>query len=671
MRGRVAYPGDFAAGEVGLVRCLAHEFGGVSRGRLLDHISRVRGVRGEDTFMRYTWFCAALLSAASSSALAAGPDPVQASSLQPVVVTATRSDQPVTETLAPVTIITRDDIERLQPQSVLELLSGLPGVSLANSGGLGQQTSLFLRGTNSTHTLVLIDGVRIGSVGAGLAAYGQIPVDQIARIEIVRGPRSTLYGSDAVGGVIQIFTRHGKAGEGLVPSFRISGGSHDTWDSEVGLSGGGEHGWFNVSLGAQYTRGINSCKVGAGTVFAGCFANEPDDDGYRAYNGLANGGWRWGNGVELAANFLRTTSFIEYDGSFQNYSRHAQQVAGTRLTVPATDNWAMVFSAGQSLDKATNFHDRVYTGFGDSTQNQASWLNTFTLTEDQQLTAGVDYLHQHVDSDTAYVRTNRDNTGVFAQYQGRFGANEIQLSARHDHNQQFGNHDTGAAAWGYHFDTGLVLSASWATAFHAPTFNDLYYPSTPGFPPSADPDLKPEKSRNVELDLSAHYAHWHWQVSAYQNRIDQLIALDANFTPGNISRAVIRGLEGEAGGQWQGWTWAADLTWQQPKNDDGSANDGNLLPRRFERSARFDVDRKLGDFSIGASFKAFSGRYDDIANTHWLGGYATVDLRGSWQFATHWQVQARVANASDRDYETVYYYNQPGRTAMLTLRYLP
>ena len=174
--------------------------------------------------MKYRF--AALLLAAPGVVAAASPQ--NSTTLQPVVVTATRSAETLDATLAPVIVITRADIERLQPQSLQDLLTGLPGVSFGNSGGLGQQTSLFLRGTNSTQTLVLIDGVRIGSVGAGLAAYEQLPVDQIERIEIVRGPRSSLYGADAMGGVIQIFTRHGSAGEGVTPSLRISGGSHNT-----------------------------------------------------------------------------------------------------------------------------------------------------------------------------------------------------------------------------------------------------------------------------------------------------------------------------------------------------------------------------------------------------------------------------------------------------------
>lgn len=621
--------------------------------------------------MRQKLLCAALLAAVSTSALAAGPDPLQASSLNPVVVTATRMEQPVADTLAPVSVITRADIERLQPVSLVDLLDGRAGIGVGNSGGLGQLTSVFMRGTNSSHTLVLIDGVRMGSASSGTAAWEQLPVDQIERIEIVRGPRSTLYGSDAVGGVVQIFTRRGKTGEGLVPSLRISGGTQHTWDARVGLSGGNDRGWFNASLGAQYTRGINSCRDGAGTVFAGCFANEPDKDGYRAYNGLLGGGWRWDNGVELSADIMRVTNFVEYDGSFQNYSRHAQQVEGVHLAVPATEAWQMTFNIGRSEDKATNFHDRTYTGYGDSTRDQAGWLNTVTLAEGQVLNAGVDWQREKVDSDTAYVRTRRDNTGVFAQYQGHFGANELQFSARRDHNQQFGNHNTGAVAWGYHFDNDLVLSASWATAFHAPTFNDLYYPTFPGSAPSADPTLKPEKSRNIEIDLAARHSHWHWQAGVYKNRIDDLIALDSQFTPGNIGKARIIGLDGEIGGDWQGWTWATNVTWQKPENRDGGPDDGNLLPRRFERSVRVDLDRRIGDFGIGTTFKAFGHRYDDAANVHRLGGYATLDLRASWQFAVHWQAQVSIDNVFDRDYETVYYYNQPGRTGMLTLRYVP
>ncbi|NII11249.1 TonB-dependent vitamin B12 receptor [Oleiagrimonas sp. C23AA] len=631
--------------------------------------------------MRLNLLASAVLLAVAAPAFAA-PQSDHSISIDPVVVTATRTAEPVSHTLAPVTVITRADIDRLQPESLQDLLTGLPGVAFSNAGGMGQQTSLFLRGTNSTHTLVLIDGVRIGSVSAGLAAFEQIPVDQIQRIEIVRGPRASLYGADAIGGVIQIFTRHGKAGQAPTPSLSVTGGSHNTWRGEAGLSGGSDHAWYNVSLGSQYTHGINSCKVGAGDVFAGCFVNEPDKDGYRNYNGLFSGGYRWDNGTELAVTGMRSKSFVEYDGSPYggNMADNEQRVAGARLSLTPVDGWDVSLNAGQSKDLSTTYYQGTYygvfypkapTGYANSRRDDASWQNAFTLAANQQLTAGVDYSREHLDSSTAYINDSRDNTGVFAQYQGRFGANELQLSLRHDHNQPFGNHGTGAIAWGYDFTDGLRLTASYASAFHAPTFNDLYYPSTPGYAPSADPNLKPESAHNVELGLGGWYTRWSWQVSAYQNTIDDLIALDANYTPGNISRARIRGVEGQFKGQWAGWLVHTYLTWQQPKNIDGSANDGNLLPRRFERSARVDLDRHFGVYGLGATLYAASGRYDDAANTHHLGGYGTLDLRASYRFLPHWDIQARVANVFDHSYETSWYYNQPGRTAYVTLRYRP
>lgn len=623
--------------------------------------------------MRLKTLAAVLAGAAFSPVLSATPSPapLPVQSLDPVVVTATRMKQPITDTLAPVTVIDRDDIDRLQPKTLNELLSGRAGINVSNSGGMGQQTSLFMRGTSPGHTLILVDGIRVSSVTSGAAALNDLPVDQIERIEIVRGPRSSLYGADAVGGVIQIFTRHADAEDALQPSLRISGGSHNTWDAQVGLSGGSEHAWFNASLGSQYTRGIDSCRQGAGVRFVGCFTNEPDRDGYRAYNALLNGGYEWDNGVKLSAQFLRNTGFVEYDGSLQNQGRTGQQVEGVKLRIPATDVWQTTLKVGRNLDKTTSYLNDVYVGRFDSERDQVSWLNTFIFTEDQRLNAGIDWERQHISSDTSYTSTSRTDTGVFAQYQGHFGAQELQLSVRQDHNEQFGDHTTGAVAWGYHFSDALVLSASWASSFHAPAFNDLFWPTMPGLPPSSDPDLEPETSHNVEIDLAARHESWHWQASVYRNTIDDLIQLDANFTPGNISKARITGFDGEVGGQLRDWTWQADLTWQKPENAAGGANDGNLLPRRTERSVRFDLDRQFGDFSLGASFKAFSHRYDDLANTRRMGGYALVDLRGSWTFAPHWEVQASVDNLFDRDYETVYYYNQPGRTGMLTLRYRP
>ncbi len=207
--------------------------------------------------------------------------------LPAVIVTATRTAVTVDDTLSSVTVITHEDIERLQPTSLVDLLTGVPGVSISQLGGIGQPISLFLRGTNSTHTLVLIDGVRIGSVSSGAVALEQIPVNAIDHIEIVRGPRSSLYGSDALGGVIQIFTRHGSDSGNIVPSVSVTTGSHGFINSQAGVSGGDGHYWFNASLGGEYTGGIPSCRLGAAELGVACFTDDPRNDPYRNWsNGL-------------------------------------------------------------------------------------------------------------------------------------------------------------------------------------------------------------------------------------------------------------------------------------------------------------------------------------------------------------------------------------------------
>ncbi|EIM03256.1 TonB-dependent vitamin B12 receptor [Rhodanobacter denitrificans] len=613
--------------------------------------------------MKKTLLAAALLGGTLAAHAA---DQNAASALAPVIVTATRTAITADEALSSVTVITRADIERLQPLSVPDLLAGLPGLSFANSGGYGQQTSLFLRGTNSTHTLLLVDGVRVASVSAGLAAFEQIPVEQIERIEVVRGPRSSLYGADAIGGVIQIFTRRGTPGGGLQPSFSVTTGSNRLLRGQAGLSGGDGHAWYNLGVGAQYTRGINACRIGAAEAFAGCFTDEPDRDAFRNKNLSASGGYRWDNGAELTGTWLRSLGEIHFDGSYQNRSRTLQQVAGSSFSFNPLPAWKTTLSVGQNLDRYDNYENRDFVGYIYSRRNQAAWQNDLSMADNQLLTLGVDWQGEHIDSDTGFLASRRSNTGGYVQYQGTFGRHQVQLSARRDHNGQFGDHNTGAAAWGYHFDHGLRLSASYGSAFHAPTFNDLYYPYGSG-----NPQLKPEQSRSAELGLSQQQDAWNWALNAYQTRIDQLIALDANYFPSNISKARIRGVEGQLGATLAGWQLQGYLTWLQPRNDDGGANDGKWLPRRPGRTARLDLDRRYGAFGVGASVNAAGRSYDDAANRHPLAGYTTADLRTSWHFAPDWQLEARLANVFDRHYETVWYFNQPGRGAFLTLRYSP
>lgn len=581
--------------------------------------------------------------------------------LEAVIVTASRTARTADETLAPVTVITRGDIERLQAQSVLELLTGQPGIAVSNTGGLGKTSGVFLRGGESSHVLVLIDGVKVGSATNGATPFEQLPIDQIERIEIVRGPRSSLYGSEAIGGVIQIFTRKGSGP--LTPSFSLGAGSHRTGQFSGGLSGGGADTWYNLSLSGVDSDGFNACK---GSASAGCFTFEPDKDGYRNLAGSARGGMRLANGTEVDVRWLRSNSATQFDGGFVNYSKTVQQVLGVSLRLNPLAAWQMTLNGGRSLDDSDSYKNSAWMSRFNTRRDTLSWQNDLSVSANQLVTLGLDYQNDDVDSNNAYTVTRRDNRGAFAQYQGNFGAHNLQFSLRGDDNQQFGNRTTGGAAWGIKLTDKLRLAASYGTAFKAPTFNDLYYP---GY---GSPDLKPESSRSAELGLRGKHSGIDWALNAFRTEVEDLIAFDASrYAPGNVASARILGLEGTLGMRIREWRANAAVTLLDPENRSAGAHFGKQLARRPEQSLRLDLDRNLGPYRFGATLLAAGARYDDLANTRRLGGYATLDLRADYRVAKEWLLQAKAGNLFDRDYETAAFYNQPGRNVFITLRYQP
>jgi vitamin B12 transporter len=622
-----------------------------------------RGARAEGDIHVNRTLTAALLLLAADQALPAD----DATELNPVIVTATRTAQTADASLAPVTVITRSDLERLQAHSLQDVLTGLPGISITNSGGPGKSTSVFLRGASGTQLLVLIDGIKVGSATTGITAFEQIPVDEIDRIEIVRGPRSSLYGSEAIGGVIQVFTRKGT--KALTPSFSVGGGTYDTWQGQGGVSGSAGEAWYSTSLSGFFTNGINACRD-SGSPFSGCGANEPDKDGYWNSSGSIRAGYRFDNGAELSADWLRSYSDSKYDGSFQNHSKEVQQLIGASARLPQWGIWQPTFTIGQSEDRSSDYQpDDTLAGRFNTQRNTASWQNDFMLAARQQITAGADYLQDHIVSTTDYTTTSREDIGGFAQYQGGFGNSDVQLSVRGDHNQQFGDHYTGGGAWGYSFGRDLRIVASYGTAFRAPSFNELYF--TDPFGDTGNPNLRPEQSRSGELGLSGRPGIWNWALNTYQTNIDDLIAsLPPNFVPENVASARIRGVEAQLGAHWNHWRgqfYASYLDARDRTNGDSN----HLLPRRAQQTARLDIDRDFHRFNVGSTLNASGRRFDDLGNTQSLGGYATVDLRGGWQIDRCWLLQAQLSNLFDKHYETVQYFNQPGRAVFFTLRYHP
>ena len=604
----------------------------------------------------------ALALALPAFAASAASDP--ATELDEVLVTATRTEIALRDSLSPAQVIGRAEIERSQATSLQQLLSGRAGINLTNMGGLGKQTSLFLRGAGSNQLLVLVDGVRIGSATAGLPALQDLPVELIERIEIVRGPHSSLYGADAIGGVIQIFTRreHG----GLQPRAMVGAGSNRLREASAGLGLGGERGWFGADFAFLRTDGINACNGTAAGWGAGCFADEPDRDGYRNRSASLRGGGKFGDAWTLEGSALRAEGYNHYDGSWANYSETVQQVYTGKLRYAPSPRMAWQATLGRSRDESDDFGSAGFVGGLQTRRDQAALQGDFLLKPGQQLTAGADWLGDRITGSTAYDVDSRDNTGVFAEYQGRFGPQQLQAGLRYDDNEQFGRHTTGNLGWGWHFDGGLLLSARYSTGFRAPSFNDLYYPYF------GNPDLQPEESKNLNLALSGQVQAWRWTLDVFENRVDDLISFDSTtWLPGNVDRARLRGGELTVATTLAGWDLAGQYSHVDPRNRSTGPNHGKLLPRRARDTGRIDLDRRFGDFAFGTTVNAAGSRFDDAANLVRVGGYATLDLRVEYALGSDWTVLARVTNLFDRDYQLVDWYNQPGREFGLNLRWQP
>ncbi|WP_454257355.1 TonB-dependent vitamin B12 receptor [Pseudoxanthomonas mexicana] len=616
-----------------------------------------------------TFSSPSLLTFAVAMALPFAAQAQEATDLDEVVVSGTRTEVAVEDSLVPAQVIGRDAIQRSQARSLGELLQGRAGISIANQGGAGKITTLNLRGAESDHVLVLVDGVRMGSATAGLPALQDLPIDQIDRVEIVRGPRSSLWGSEAIGGVIQVFTRR-NTGK-VRPNVRIGVGSDSTREASAGIGGGIGRGWFGADVAYTRTEGFNACRGTGGDPAnpfdgAGCFTDEPDRDGYRNTSATLRGGYSFTDTLALETSALRAEGKSEFDGSFTNRSETVQQVLGTKLRYTPSDKVNLLLSLGRNDDKSDDFHDDVQSGYFQTRRYVASAQGDFSVAANQLLTAGIDWQDDRVESTTLFAVTRRDNLAGFVEYQGRFGAHQLQASIRNDDNEQFGNHTTGSLGYGFGFDNGLKLTASVATGFKAPSFNDLYYP---GF---GNPYLKPEESESVNLGIARYADTWNWTFNVYQNKVDQLISYDSQiFLPNNIDEARIRGAEFTVDFTLAGFDIATQLSHTDPRNRSAGPNHDNLLARRPRNTARIDVDRAFGDVRTGLTFNAAGERYDNLANTDRLGGYSTLDLRLEYAIAPAWTLQAKVGNVFDRDYETVAWYNQAGRTYGLSLRYQP
>ena len=610
--------------------------------------------RGLATFALATLPLATLplaIQAAEPQLEGAADTTAEAARLNPLVVTAALAPRTADETLASVTVLDEATLRRQDPASLPDLLRGQPGVDVTSNGSFGKNSSVYIRGTGNDQNVLLIDGIRLRSATAGGAAWQFLDPRMFQRAEIVRGPLGSLYGADAIGGVVQLFTPEGEEGDPR-PRVSVGGGSFNTQRYSASLAGGSGGTRYYVA-GSRFDTDGTPVRRGG------------EDKGYDNTSGLVRLSHTFDSDAEVGLLALRARGNTEFDGGESDF---VQQVAGIYGELPVTGNWRSRLTLSEARDESDTVQSFGASTFDTRTQT-ARWENTLGFGV-HELVAGAEYSEDRVSSTTTYDETTRDNAAVFAQGLLDFSPFAVQAALRYDDNQAFGDEVTGSLALGYDLDRHHTLRASVGTAFKAPSFNDLYFP---GF---GNPDLNAETSETYELGIRGQYRTLFWDLAAYQTDIDDLIAFtlqDGLFSAFNVDKARIRGIELAAGAEIDDWTLAAALTYADPENRSG-LNAGNRIPRRAGQSLRLDVDRELGDWSLGGSWIAQGYRYDDAANEQRLAGFGLVNLRAGWQFAPLWSARLTVENALDKEYATARFFDgddylNAGRAAFVSVHF--
>ena len=584
-----------------------------------------------------------------------------AQSSDTVVVTASRTPQRAQDVIADVTVIHAEEIARSGAGSVADILQRQRGIEIARNGSAGASTSIFLRGSNSNQVVVLLDGVRIGSSTAGGAALNAVPLGAIDRIEIVYGPLTTMYGADAIGGVIQIFTRKGEGG----PTFSGSAGagSNATRKADASVHGGSDA--FRYAFGAGYeeSSGFSATRPGA-------FGFNPDEDGYRRRNANGQLSYSVTPNVDIGAQFLFSALRAQYDSGAAAYDVHNEQDLNTSAVYVSgqiTPAWRSTLQYAVSNDELGSFTNATAAGASqiDTRQDELTFQNTFLLGRD---TLQLLYSHRKEDVESSSNRalTRARITNSFAAaFSARRGAHLLDLSARHDRSE-YGNKNTGAAGYGYDFGRGLRATASVGTSFRAPTFNELYFP---GYGLSTN---QPEKGRNREAGLRYDAGGVQLDATYYHNRLTDMIvsstpcpATGLGSCAYNVNRAKLEGLTVAARTRVGVVNLDASLDWQDPLDE----TTGRQLARRSKRHANFGAESTFGVVKAGAELQLSGMRFDDAANRNRLGGYGLLNLYTTWQITPDVSLLVRLNNAAGKHYELARNYGTAGRTWFAALRY--
>ncbi|WOZ77352.1 TonB-dependent vitamin B12 receptor BtuB [Kosakonia sacchari] len=610
---------------------------------------------------------ASLLTALSVTAFSGW---AQDSSSDNLVVTANRFQQPAKTVLAPTEVVTREDIDRWQSRSLVDVLRRLPGVDIAQNGGLGQTASVYVRGTEAKHLLLLIDGVPVARSGiSNDPELNQIPLSLVQRVEYIRGPRSAVYGSGAIGGVVNVITMTGNEKSQINAGVGSKG--YQTYDGTLRQ----RFGDTVATAAGSYTstRGFN---VQPGSTWD----HDEDRDGYRNKTFWGSLQHKFNDNFD---GFFRGYNFsnnVDYDLGSAPFS--ADYSADERqLFVQGWDtglNFAQGIYSSQllaSYQKSKDYnYSSIYGRYNDGTtlddmeQRYIQWGNNVNVGKGS-VGAGVDWKQERLVSSNKTTRDayERENTGLYLNGMQQFGDVTLEASGREDKDDEFGWHGTWQTAAGWEFVENYRLTVSYGTGFLAPSLGQQFGAKRFGI--ASNPNLKPEESKQWEAGIEGLTGPLDWRLSAYRYEIENLITY-SDTAYYNINSATIKGVE---------WTGSVDtgifshrvtLQYIDPRDDETN----EVLPRRAKRQAKYQLDWSVLNVDMDLAWEYFGKRYDNRTSTYnpeqrILPSYSTVDFSASYPVTSHLTVRGKIANLFDKEYETAYGYQTAGREYTLSGSY--
>lgn len=581
--------------------------------------------------------------------------------IAPVVVTASRLSQPLADAIAHTTVITQKDIRETQATDLLSLLRREAGFEFVQNGGIGTTSNIFMRGGDGRQTLVLIDGVRFNSATLGTTSIEHVMLDQVDRVEIVRGNVSALYGASAIGGVIQIFTKRGTGTPHAEAQAML--GSRGTNRVAAGYSGNVNDTRFSLNVSRFQTNGFSS----ENTIQAP--KANPDNDGYRNVGFSGQLSRRLAAGHEIGLRAYQSTGNVQFDSAsgkptdvnllddtLSSYALYSENQFSSL--------WKSRFTIARGADESTSYTNGISAGRFNTTNMQYQWQNDFSLAAGHVVTAGLEHQQQHIDSTTAYQVTGRNVNSAVLAYSGRLSKHQFQTSIRRDLYSDFGGANTWLIGYGYEIDPRWKLTAMRSNAFTTPSFNQLFFP---GF---GNPALQPEKAQSNELGLQytagAHLLRLVMFRTEYQNLIQSVTVAPGVSQSLNIGQARVDGAELSYTGQFDSWELRASLT-EQNAIDRAT---GAQLRRRGKTFGNLAVNTTLSGWRLGAETIVGSSRPDNnIVGSApvTLGGYTVVNLTARYPLTKNTYLAARLENVLDKHYQVAHGFNTPGRGLFVSL----